>query len=75
MTEIIDDELRALAEQYLDTANSSVEARKEFIEMLAWFAMASSLVIILAEDGVLLPPETRETARKVAKRLARGFPA
>lgn len=75
MSEIIDDELRALAEQYLDTANSSVEARKEFIEMLAWFAMASSLVVILAEDGVLLPPEARDTAMKVAKRIARGFPA
>lgn len=69
MTEIIDDELRALAEQYLDTANSSVEARKEFIEMLAWFAMASSLIVVLAEDGVLLPPEARETARIVAKQV------
>jgi hypothetical protein len=69
VTEIIDDEMRALAEQYLDVANSSVEARKEFIEMLAWFVMSASLIVILAEEAVLLPPEARETARIVAKQV------
>ncbi len=72
MDEFIDDEMRELVGEYLDKgAKGSVE-RAEVIEELALWLMASAMLIVLAADGVRLPPASQAAVCQLAKQLRRG---